>query len=303
MTVFVTGATGVLGRHVIEALDDHGHSVVTCSRLPAPGIDAHWDINTGTHPEPDCAPDCVIHCAAKIGRYAHSMEDAIPLYETNVCGTARVARWCSASGARRLILVSGAIVYGTWTDRPKRETDPARPHAAGAYAVSKWCGEQVGSLAETAGCDVTILRLSSLYGSGYRNNLITKLLQQALDTGRIRVRPPLHDGFDLLHVRDAAASIVKCLGTERSGIWNLGSGSITTVETVARTCAQATETAWETLPATSERPVRVLNWVDDTRARDDFGHVNHIDLTSGIAELVDSVRASQPNPLISGIVQ
>jgi nucleoside-diphosphate-sugar epimerase len=284
--VLVTGAGGVVGRNLVAVLRASDHTVFAATRQS--GANVHWDLDSSDLPDPNPQVETVIHAAAKRGYYGGELPDAGALFQTNVLGTLRVAQWCRAQKVERLILISGAIVYGQWGTEPKTETDTPVPWAAGAYAVSKYCGELAAMLLSQLGCKVTVLRLSSLYGWEYRNSLIHRLLQQGRSEGRIVLSPPVDDAFDFLHVDDAVRTIAKLLQRPREGIFNVGGGRITTLHQLAALCAEITGTKLVVKSEQQPRSPRLLNWVDDTAARAYFGHTNHINLPNGIASIASA---------------
>ncbi len=286
--VLITGASGVLGKQVVAQLRAAGYSVVGCDKQAGEHADAQWDITVQDAPEPDCSPAVVVHAAAQVGRYQHPLAEARPLFDVNVAGTLRVIQWCEARQVKRLILISGAIVYGAWMDKPKSETDPAQPWLAGAYAASKYGSEQVARLLTS--CDVTILRLSSLYGAGYARGLIQRLVGQPRQENCVRLDPPFDDAFDLLHVADAARTILRAVESPPAGLWNVGSGTLTTIREVAARCAEIVGVPVLFSESNPTRPARILNWVDDQRARRELGHTNQITLEQGIMEIVQRLQ-------------
>lgn len=295
LDALVTGAAGVLGRHIVGDLRSAGYDVLACGRLPGQCADTCWDVSQQDEPEPDCHPAVVVHAAAKVGSYRHPLEEASELFDVNVTGALRVARWCVSHRVKRLVLISGAIVYGEWFDSPKRETDPVKPWVAGPYAVSKFCGEQVAYLTRAEGCELTILRFSSLYGTGYAKGLIQRLTGLGQETGCIQLTAPVEDGFDLLHLYDAARAVRRAIEAEKTGMWNVGSGSLTTIGELGEACAEAVNARVEIAGMDSPRRPRVINWVDDGMARRELGHTNETPLTSGIAEILESMgRVSLP---------
>jgi len=181
-------------------------------------------------------------------------------------------------------MISGAIVYGQWTGVPKTEADPAAPWLAGSYAVSKWCGEQVAHMVTEAGCQLAILRLSSLYGAGYNKGLIPKLIREGAETGQVVLEPPFEDAFDLLHVSDAARTVAHAVEYGHGGLWNIGGGRLTTVRELAEICASVTGAELVLADNTPARPARILNWVDDRRARKQLEHEDVFTLERGVAE-------------------
>lgn len=279
LDALVTGGAGVLGNAIVADLRKAGCKVTSCGRIPGPGVDVHWDLSRDLAPSGNQRPSIVIHAAAKVGRFLQPLDDAMPLLEVNVMGTLRLARWCASVGVQKLVIISGALVYGTW-ETPRDEGAAAQPWLAGSYAVSKWLGEQGAKLVEKEGCSLSILRLSSLWGAGYSNGLPQKLLRQARETGALRLDPPFDDSFDLLHVQDAARTVTRCALSTGSGLWNVGGGTTTTIRAVAEACSRATNVELSLSGAAATRPARAINWVDDRKARRDFDHANTVTLDS-----------------------
>jgi len=231
----------------------------------------------------------VVHAAARVGSYQQSLAEADPLFDANVSGSLRVARWCVSEQVERLILISGAIVYGKWSNASKSEDDPVEPWAAGPYAVSKWCSEQVASLVRCAGVELTVLRLSSLYGTGYSSGVVQRFLKEGRETGQISLKPPFDDRFDLLHVSDAARAVERAVGMDRAGLWNVGSGEVTTIQELGEMCAAEVNVPLGCSTEGPTRDARTINWVDDQKARDELGHKNLVPLKSGISEIAKSI--------------
>ena len=298
--VLVTGATGALGRQIVQILRSSNYQVVACGRTAGPEADVSWDISSQDGPEPDCHPAVVVHAAAQVGRYGQFLPTALPLFDVNVTGTMRVVRWCAARGVERLVFISGAIVYGRWLDSPKSEGDPVEPWLAGPYAVSKWCGEGVASLLTCNGGRVCILRLTSLYGSRYDSGLIPRLLRQGQQTGCIGLEPPFDDAFDLLHVSDAARTVCHAIEKGQSGLCNVGSGGLVTIRELAALCASQVNAQLTLSAAKPNRPNRIINWVDDSKARDELNHANGITLRQGIAEIARSLPGTGPEARAPG---
>jgi len=283
--VLVTGASGVLGQRVVHILRSSGYEVVACGRKRGPGMDAVWDISQQDGPEPPTTADIVVHAAARTGCYGHPVSDAVSLFQTNVVGTVRVANLCASRKVRKLVMISGAIVYGQWTGTPKTESDPVAPSLAGPYAVSKWCGEQVAHMVTETGCQLAVLRLSSLYGTGYNKGLMPKLIREGAEKGRVILEPPFEDAFDLLHVSDAARTVAHAVEFGHGGLWNVGGGRLTTVREMAEICASVTGAELVLADSTPARPARIINWVDDRRARKQLEHENIFALERGVEEI------------------
>jgi UDP-glucose 4-epimerase len=206
------------------------------------------------------------------------------LWTVNVEGTARVIEWAIRHGVKRIVLTSSALVYGSW-EEPRVEDDEPNAAAAGYYALSKWASERIAMTACRASCEVAILRLSSLYGPAYKTGLIRHFLAQAEADRSIRVDPPLDDAFDLLHLTDAAATVANAVDRGGTGTWNVGGGSPTSLMEIARTCAAVYCASVEVSRRKARRKARILNWVNDSRARRELSHRNSVSLEEGIRQI------------------
>jgi len=128
MRIFITGGNGFLGRNLVLELLKRGDSVVV---LALPKEDTTWlemrgvgvfrgDLrNPDVLTEPMHGVDAVFHLAAMMGAW-RSMQ----VYSAvNVTGTENVCRAVLASGVRRLVHVSSAMVYNMASGRPVTEED------------------------------------------------------------------------------------------------------------------------------------------------------------------------------------
>ncbi len=154
--VFVTGATGFVGRHLCEALAAGGHEVKSLIRPGHPATEALARVSSpviGQLLEPPTYEaamrgcDAVIH-AAGISSAADPRE-----FETvNTQGTAAVVDACRRSGAGRLIFFSSIAVL--WPPN--------------AYGESKRRAE---ALIARSGVRATILRPAQIYGPRDRSGV------------------------------------------------------------------------------------------------------------------------------------
>lgn len=282
LDVLVTGALGGLGRSIVAELRNRGKRVVACAHRGAEG-EAFWDITAPDGPSSSVIPQTIVHTAAKRAPLDENKRDE-ELWNVNVGGTARVVEWALRNGVKRIVLTSAALVYGAW-GQPRREEDEPNAAAAGYYALSKWASERIALAACRANCEVSIVRLSSLYGPVYQSGLIRHFLMQASIDGRIRVDAPLDDAFDLLHTRDAAHTIATAAEQGAVGIWNAGGGGLCSLMEIAETCAKVTGASVEQSRRKARRSARILNWVDDSKARAELGHRNTVTLLDGIREI------------------
>jgi nucleoside-diphosphate-sugar epimerase len=147
MEMLVTGGHGLLGHHLVPALQERGDTVRV---LALPGEDTTWlaerhvAVYRGDVRRPDMlvvplrGVDTVLHRAGLMGVWRPMQE----YYAVNVTGTENVRRAALAAGVHRLVRVSSWTVYGMAVGRPAREDFPLRPFPE-SYAVTKAVGDRV----------------------------------------------------------------------------------------------------------------------------------------------------------------
>ncbi len=164
--VLVTGAAGLLGRHVVDALLARGRPVVGLDRRPgAHDIPFHVGDVTDAALLARAADGCeaVIHLAAIPNIWSG---DAETIVRVNVLGTYLLLEAAEAAGARRVVLCSSDSVVGfTVAEGMMRPplylpVDLAHPlRATDPYGISKVLGERTGaSFAERGRLEVLALR-------------------------------------------------------------------------------------------------------------------------------------------------
>ncbi|HEV7733987.1 MAG TPA: NAD(P)-dependent oxidoreductase [Candidatus Binatia bacterium] len=182
-TVAVTGATGFLGRYIVDVLLRRGCHVIGVVRNPSrvPELAARGvELRKADLAEPErlaegfAGADAVVSNAAlyALGRLV-SFRDRNwqEHHRANIDGTCHVVEAAAAAGVRRLVHVSSVIVYQTPMPAHVAEDHPiipasTKPGPANAYALSKAEAERVvTSLAAEHAIDLTIIRPGGIYGA------------------------------------------------------------------------------------------------------------------------------------------
>jgi nucleoside-diphosphate-sugar epimerase len=213
MNILVTGATGFIGRHLVERLTREGGHLralvrpeTDASALATLGVEvARGDVRDYPAVERATAGcHLVFHLAAKIESLALPRK---VVQAVNVQGTANVARAAVQAGVGRLVLCSSVGVYGRVVKNlaidEDTETKPDSP-----YGESKVLAERtVLSYRERDGLPVVVARVTSVFGPGSKNWVG---LFQAIASGRFRLIGPGDNHYHLADVADVVEGLVLC---------------------------------------------------------------------------------------------
>jgi len=169
----VTGATGLLGSHIVEQLRQRGDAVRVLVR---PGSDRSWlaaqgvefaegDITDPASLENACRGcDVVYHAAAKVGDWGPWRE----FEQVTIDGTRNVIEAAIAAGVRRVVHISSITVFGYYTkDQTIDETFETgyKVYRWAYYSRSKLAAERIARAAQEAGrIEVTVIRPAWIYG-------------------------------------------------------------------------------------------------------------------------------------------
>lgn len=222
MKVLVTGATGFVGRRVVEALLAQGHSLRRALRRPAGSTPqgACEDIVVGElGPGTDwtvalAGVDAVVHLAAR----AHVLNDTDPdpeaaFMRTNAGGAAALASAAAAAGVRHLVFVSSIGVHGMSGNLDS--DSPVAPQTA--YGRSKAEAERLlAGIAQASGLRMTVLRPPLVYGTGAPGNL--ERLMRGVARGLPIPLASVRNQRSLVGVDNLASAIGACLVSSGEGI-------------------------------------------------------------------------------------
>lgn len=213
MRVLVTGATGLVGSHLVKALRERGDAVRALVRDPERARellppDEGVELVRGDLLDPDSlrraaqGVEVVYHCAARVALPYQG--DRLQIFRANVEGTRNVLQASEEAGVRRFVFVSSVAVYGDPREPLVREDHPKNPK--GPYAESKVLAEELVEMAGDRGLETVILRPCVIYGPGDRN-----FLPQIAETLPRYPFPLVQGGrqpLDMVHARDVAQALV-----------------------------------------------------------------------------------------------
>lgn len=206
MRVVVTGATGFIGRYLVDALLKQGAHITILSRCPASTGARDYKTVVGDLTQPATINtlcrniDTVFH----LGGHAHAVDlpegkDAKTIYNVTVEGTRALLEQAISCGVRRFVLFSSVKTMGEGGDACLDENSRGMP--ASLYGKAKRAAENIVMEADRGGLlSSTILRLPMVYGPGCKGNLPRMI--QAIQRGRFPPLPETGNKRSLVDVRD-----------------------------------------------------------------------------------------------------
>jgi nucleoside-diphosphate-sugar epimerase len=301
--VFVTGASGFLGTHLVLALRASGAEVHALrrrtssnTRLACDGV--HWhegdllDIASMRQVVNEARPDVVFHLAA--GGTTVEDDDVETVFRTNVTGTLNLWK-ALADNPSRIVYTGSCGEYGQ-VRGPIAETQLCEP--TWFYPATKNASVVLlSSLSRESGRDVVILRPFGPYGPADNpSRIIPHVIRSFLAGGPVRVTAG-EQLRDYSHVDDHVQALQLAATVElevRGSIYNVGSGQAITIRYLVETIARAvSDDAIERVQfgAVPYRDTEIWEmYASIDAARRDLGYVPRVSLEDGIRRTVSWYR-------------
>jgi dihydroflavonol-4-reductase len=249
MKVFVTGATGFIGGHVVRKLRERGDDVRALVRSPEKARDLSnlgCELIAGSLADAPSIADGMRGCDAVI-HGAAVYEVGIPksehraMYEANVLGTENVLRAALDAGVGKVVYVSTVAAFGNTRGQVVDESyqHPGRDFTS-YYEQTKYEAHQVAKrLVAEEGLPCVIVQPGGVYGPQDHS----ALGQQMNDflRGRMPMVPFPELGLNLVHVEDVADGVLLALDKGQAGESYVLGGQVTTMREAIETLAKVAD--------------------------------------------------------------
>ena len=237
MRIFVAGASGAIGRHLVPLLLASGHDVVGTTRSETKRRDLRvlgaravlldvLDAEAVGRAVSEAEPEVVVHQATALASMGSSLRNLDKVFsETNrlrTAGTDNLLAAARAAGARKFVAQSFAGWPFAREGGPVKDEqaplDPAPPaSSAETLAAIRHVEERVVG---APGLEGVVLRYGGFYGPG------TSLAADGATAAAIRRRmiPVVGDGGGIasfIHVEDAARATVAAIERGSRGLYNI----------------------------------------------------------------------------------
>jgi UDP-glucuronate 4-epimerase len=315
MRILITGGAGFIGSHLAERLLRDGHEIFILDDLndfysPAlkrqnlaaverAGMAGFYDCDIRDAERTrllveELRPGVVIHLAAR-GGVRQSLEQPFLYEEVNIRGTLTLLEASRAARVQKFIFASSSSVYGVDSHLPFREDDRTQ-HPISPYAATKIAGEQMCFVySHLYGLKVVCLRLFTVYGPRQRPDLAIRKFAELMDSGReIQVHGEGQTSRDYTYIDDIVNGIVASLHHDCSyDVFNLGSSSPVSLETVIETLEQALDRKANIRRIPSQPGDVPVTYADISKARASLGYEPCTPFQTGVQNFVKWFRDIQ----------
>ena len=232
MRVFVTGATGALGRHLVPGLVAAGHEVTATTRTPGkvaqlreagaePVIVDGLDREAVIAAVQAAAPEVVVHqmtALAGMRSLRNPDKQFASTNELRTRGTDNLLAAAARAGTRRVIAqgYAGAGPDKRSDGRLKTEEDPPDWRPIRSFVQAPAAIRHVEEAVPSEAPEGIVLRYGAFYGPGASDVL--------LDAVRKRQVPVIGGGagvWSFIEITDAAAATLAAVGHGAPGVYNV----------------------------------------------------------------------------------
>ncbi len=304
--VLVTGGTGFVGTHFVQALLDHGARVRIPIHKRQPLI-SHENIETVSadlNKLEDCLKVCegadyVFHAAGAVAAAGVTVTNPMSAIAANLILTVRVLEAAWSKGVKRtLIFSSGTTAYPD-ADYPVKEdemwTAPPPPVYFGYGWMRRYLellGEFVASKSDMG---IAICRPTAVYGrhddfDPKTSHVIPALIRRAVEKENpFVVWGTGNEIRDFLHVSDLVRGCLLLL--EKHAVCdpvNIGYGKTVTIKEIVEIILKAAGHKDAKIEFDASKPTTIpVRMVNTDKAKDLLGFASHISLADGLKDTVD----------------
>lgn len=247
MKILITGGAGFIGSNIADAYLRDGHEVIiiddlsTGKRENVPDPANFYELSI-LFPEVDRViaeekPDILNHQAAQID-VRKSVEDPAEDARANIIGSIKLFESSRKAGVQKIIFAStGGAIYGEQDYFPADENHPLRPLSP--YGIAKLAVEKyLYFYSVQYGIPFVALRYANVYGprqdshgeAGVVAIFTDKLLREQIPT----IYGDGKQTRDYVFIEDVVQCNVRALQPKVQGIFNIGTGIETDVNTLAK---------------------------------------------------------------------
>jgi len=274
MRIFITGGTGFIGKHLVKKLrEDKSNELFLLSKDLADTENWKKEIE-------DFKPEACIHLAW----------EGLPDYSTgtsikNLNYGLNLIKFLAEIGCPRVIVAGSCWEYG---GQPGKLSEDTPPKPLNAFSAAKnalhWLGQEIAKENNTS---FIWTRFFYIYGPGQRKESLIPYLINCVKTGKT---PEIKNPFaknDFVYVEDAVKAISLLVkNCKESGVYNIGSGYLTSVQEIIKIIFL------ETSLASSKNRLAPYFYADISKIKKEVGWEPKTSIDEGIKKTIDYIKNS-----------
>jgi len=302
--VLVTGGTGFVGRHIVEALLKAGARVrVPLHVRPLPVQDAGIEtVRADLSRQEDCLAVCdgvqyVFHAAGAVAAAAVTAGNPMSAITTNLVLNAQMLQAAWTAGIERFLLFGSSTGYPA-VDHPVKEEEfwsgPTHPSYFGYGWMRRYLERLAEFVASKSKVKIALVRPSAVYGrydnfDMHAGHVVPMLIRKAVERlDPYEVWGTGDEVRDFLHITDLAAGCLLMLEKDAAcDPVNIGYGKAVTIRQIVTQVLKAAGYADARVVFNSDRPTAIpLRMVDTSKAKRLLGFEPQVSFEQGLADTV-----------------
>jgi len=216
--------------------------------------------------------------------------DIRDLIELSVMGSLNLLNSCIKKKVKMIILISSINVYGENMNTPSKEIDSLRPQTT--YGILKMMIEKIYEYySKVYGLDITVLRLSHLYGSYKKIGIVLNLIKSIKDGNK----PTLYNNGkqfrDFLYIDDASNGIIQAIKIPQEGfnVFNISSGKRYMINDLAKIIEKISHKKLN-VKLNSKTPDERCIWADNSKAKKVLRFVPKTNIENGLKLTITQLK-------------
>lgn len=304
--ILVTGGAGFIGSHLVDKLIEKGNRVAVIDNLSTGKIEnlnpeaVFYNVDICDPKIKEIfakeKPERVFHLAAQID-VRNSVEDPINDAKTNILGSLNIIEGARINNVKKIIFAStGGVMYGNAKIIPTPESYPAQPQCP--YGVGKLAVEYyLNYYHNVFALRYAALRLGNVYGPRQDKNgeagVVAIFCAKMINKHNCVINGDGRQTRDYVYVKDVVEAILIVANDDNIGIYNIGTGIETNVNTIHSKIRAIIGGAQEAAHGPAKAGDHRRGSLDSSKAKKELAWEPKYSLEEGIKETTEWFLHSQ----------
>lgn len=304
--ILITGGSGSIGTYLINLLDESNEILNIDIKHPDETIRDKIqyiqldlkELDQLKQIVSEYKPNILFHMAAVFQRTSETIDFRNQCFSSNIVGTHNIFEVCVENSIEQIIFPSSYLIYDekqyliskeniNHDPMPLTEESPINPR--NITGVAKLYAERELEFYRKMGIITTSLRIFRVYGP--KNDDIIDRWIRALLSGEEIIAYGKEQMFDYVHAKDCAQGCLQAAIMKKNGIFNIGYGLPTSVETVLEILKKQFDTTFKMKEIeSSELQKYEKSYADLTKSKKILKYNPEISIEEGIKLNIEILR-------------